>query len=193
MDRRTLTKGIAASFLAPPAEPKANPLLILRFLFGTGARVGVSGAVRAAATSAVERQIIINGARHTVRTVATREIGISLSGVAFISLMAAKKIEQYDCKNICIIGKDKGISCTPSSPTPQAMNFTINLFNTITGDLEWERSAYITPKEFSFSIDFPLYVQNGVKHLIASSPQKQFDPIRSTNFYLAHPTELFAE
>lgn len=172
---------------------QANPLAILRFVFGTaGVRTGVSVAARSLATATVERVIFPNGVKTVIKTVATKEIGVSLHGVAFISLAAAEIINKFDCKNVSVMGKNSGIACVPVTPPTQAMNFVINLYNTATGEREWERPAYITPKEFQFSIDFPRSVSNGVKHLTAISPQGLLDPIRSSNFYLAHPMELFS-
>lgn len=180
-----------ASLLGTTFDIHAFPPLLLRFLFTSSVRGSASAAVRSVATSSVTRTVVSGGVTRTVQMVATRKVGISIAGVAFVSTAMAQAIEDHNCKAVCVIGNDKDATLSSSSPVTEAMNLTISIVNTIQNRIESDRGIYITPGEFQYSIPFPSFLQNGVKRLEATSPRGQIRPVSSENFYLAHPSELF--
>lgn len=179
------------ALLGAPITSNALLPLLLRFFFTSGVRAGASAAVRGVATRAVTRTVVSGGVTRSVQMVASREIGLSIGGVAFVSVAMAQAVEDYNCKAVCVIGNDKDATLASSSPVKEAMNLTINIINAVANTIESDRGIYITPGEFQYSIPFPNFLQNGVKRLEAVSPRGLIKPVSSENFYLAHPLELF--
>jgi hypothetical protein len=190
LTRRRILMAIAGVTVLGSSAHSFLPLL-LRFLFTAGVRTGASAAVRATTRSVVTRTVVSNGVRRSVQMVATKEIGLSIAGVAFISASAAAAIEEHDCKAVCVLGSDHDAVVVAETPVREAMNITINLVNVLTRSVDSERGVYVAPGEFRYSIDFPNALQNGVKRLEAFSPTNLAHRVSSANFYLAHPSELF--
>jgi hypothetical protein len=193
MDRRDVLRagaGLALGSVILPSE--AFFPLLFRFLFSSAIRAGGSVAVRSSARTVLTRTVTAGATRKTVQVVTTRELGVSIAGVSYVSVAAAEAIEKHKCTAICVQGQSDSTTLISDNPVRQSINLAVNFVNVAANRVEHDWGMYVAPGEFRYSIDFPRFLTPGVKRLDGYSPTpNKIKPFSSGNIYLAGMSDVF--
>jgi len=166
--------------------------LLLRFVFSFAVRREATALAGSAVRSALTRTVVSGTTRKTVQVVSTRQLGISIAGISYLSAPAAEAVEKYNCNAVVIQGKNDTSFIESISVIQKSINLQLNIINVHLSKIEHEKGIYIAPGEFRYSIDFPRSLPLGVKRLEAKALKSEIEPFYSGNILLAGEHDVFS-
>jgi hypothetical protein len=167
MNRRDGLRVVSGTILCSAIQPRAFGLLvgpILRILLGISVRGTANVAARSVASRAVTMSVSRAGLTSTVQAVTTREIGVSIAGVAALSIPAAELLAEYNCQAIFVKGVDETVTVI-SNALSRPTHITVEIYNSITGRVEDYRREYANSGNFEFKFQLPWEGSRTVKRL----------------------------